>query len=107
MARDSRLFLLQSAQVLFPSSFNKLLIVCVFCAARSAAGFGALRDMIYYRSGIGWTGIVINATLGVELGFCKVYLHKAGVDSTSAWLWNGNWRIQAPVDFMICRDLLA
>ena len=41
----SRLFLLQSAHVLFPSSFKRLLIVCAFCAERSAAGLGALRDM--------------------------------------------------------------
>lgn len=42
----SRLFLLQSAQLLLPSSLRRLLIVCVFCAARSAAGFGGLRDML-------------------------------------------------------------
>lgn len=42
---SSRLFLLQSAHVLFPSNFNKLLIVFVFCAARSAAGFGGRRDI--------------------------------------------------------------
>lgn len=40
-----RLFLLQSAQTLLVSSFRRLLMVAVFCAARSAAGFGALLDM--------------------------------------------------------------
>lgn len=42
---DLRLFLLQSAHVLFPSNFKRFLMVCVFCAARSAAGFGGLRDI--------------------------------------------------------------
>lgn len=40
------LFLLQSAHVLFPSSFTRLLRVWVFRAARSAAGSGALLDMM-------------------------------------------------------------
>lgn len=44
--RNIRLFFLQSAQLLFPSSFNRLLMVCAFLAARSAAGSGALRDML-------------------------------------------------------------
>ena len=40
------LFLLQSAQLLFASSFSRVLIVCWFCAALSKAGFGgALRDI--------------------------------------------------------------
>lgn len=44
-----RLFLLQSAQLLFPSSFRSVLIVCWFCAARSAAAFGvALLDIIFW-----------------------------------------------------------
>ena len=45
--KNTRLFLLQSAQLLFPSSFSKLLIVCWFCAAGSAAGFAALLDMLH------------------------------------------------------------
>ena len=34
-----RLFLLQSAQLLFDSNFTRLFRVCWFCAARSAPGF--------------------------------------------------------------------
>lgn len=45
-----RLFLLQSAQVLLPSSFSRVLIVCWFCAARSAAGFGTLLDISMLQS---------------------------------------------------------
>src|SRR4051794_13479901 len=59
-----RLFRLQSAQLLLPSSFNSLIIVCWFCAARSAAGLGARRDMTsprYSRAmdglGLGLAGI--------------------------------------------------
>ena len=37
-----RLFLLQSAQLLFDSNFTKLFRVCWFCAARSAPGFSRL-----------------------------------------------------------------
>src|ERR1700722_17078485 len=37
-----RLFLLQSAQLLFDSSFTRLFRVCWFCAARSAPGFSRL-----------------------------------------------------------------
>ena len=40
-----RLFLLQSEQVLFPSSFTKFLSVARFCSARSAAGLGR-RDIV-------------------------------------------------------------
>ena len=43
---NTRLFLLQSAQTLFASNFRRLFIVCWFCAARSAAGFGGLRDIL-------------------------------------------------------------
>lgn len=44
----SRLFLLQSAQLLFPSSFSKVLIVCWFWAARSAAALGGTRlDIVF------------------------------------------------------------
>lgn len=38
-----RLFRLQSAQTLLGSSFSRVLMVCWFCAARSAAGLGAGR----------------------------------------------------------------
>ena len=41
-----RLFLLQSAHNLLDSNFRRLLIVAWFCAARSAAGLGGLRDMV-------------------------------------------------------------
>lgn len=45
---DLRLFLLQSAQLLLPSSLSRVLMVCWFWAARSAAGFGgALLDMAF------------------------------------------------------------
>ena len=45
-----RLFLLQSAQLLFPSSFRSVLIVCWFCAARSAAALGvALLDIMFWE----------------------------------------------------------
>lgn len=41
-----RLFLLQSAQLLLPSSLSRVLMVCWFCAARSAAALGgALLDI--------------------------------------------------------------
>lgn len=41
-----RLFLLQSAHTLLDSNFRRLLMVAWFCAARSAAGLGGLRDII-------------------------------------------------------------
>lgn len=40
-----RLFLLQSAQLLFPSNFRRLLIVCALRAVLSAAGSTCLRDI--------------------------------------------------------------
>lgn len=46
---DSRLFLLQSAQILLGSSFSKFLIVCWFWAAFSAAGFGGRLDIVGAR----------------------------------------------------------
>jgi hypothetical protein len=46
LAHRGCLFLLQSAQLLLPSNFNRLLMVAWFCAARASAGFGALRDML-------------------------------------------------------------
>jgi hypothetical protein len=60
--RSLRLFLLQSAHVLFPSSFKRLLIVCVFCAARSAAGLGGLRDIVVLGCVISLTRRSGNAT---------------------------------------------
>lgn len=43
---NSRLLRLQSAHTLLGSNFKRLLIVCWFWAARSAAGFGGRRDMV-------------------------------------------------------------
>lgn len=43
--KHPRLLRLQSAHTLLGSNFRRLLIVCWFCAARSAAGFGGRRDM--------------------------------------------------------------
>jgi hypothetical protein len=43
--KDIRLFLLQSEQVLLPSSFTRFLSVARFCSARSAAGLGR-RDIV-------------------------------------------------------------
>jgi hypothetical protein len=45
------LFRLQSAQILLPSSFSNALIVCWFCAARSAAG-AARRDILEFLDGL-------------------------------------------------------
>ncbi len=47
-AVNLRLFFLQSAQLLFPSNFRRLLMVWPFLAARSAAGSGARRDIIVF-----------------------------------------------------------
>lgn len=49
---DLRLFLLQSAQTLLDSILSRFLMVAVFWAARSAAGFGGRRDMV----GLGYRG---------------------------------------------------
>lgn len=51
VADGSRLLRLQSAHTLLASSFKRLLIVCVFCAARSAAGFAGRRLMAVR---VGW-----------------------------------------------------
>jgi len=41
-----RLFFLQSAQLLLLSNLTSVFSACWFCAALSAAGFGARRDML-------------------------------------------------------------
>jgi hypothetical protein len=45
VGKHSRLLRLQSAHTLLGSNFRRFLMVCWFCAARSAAGFGGRRDM--------------------------------------------------------------
>lgn len=51
VGEGSRLLRLQSAHTLLASNFRRLLIVCVFCAARSAAGFAGRRLMAVR---VGW-----------------------------------------------------
>lgn len=50
----SRLLRLQSAHTLLGSNLRRFLMVCWFCAARSAAGFGGRRDMVVVWSIAPW-----------------------------------------------------